>query len=147
MANPNDPVRVHVDFNDLGADGRFFVLPDDAAARLVLNSEVRLYDAEGNEARGTVVELPDGGAVVAMIPGTWHPNTAPQPVAQGNVAQQVCALVASTLKARHPGAWYQLTAVPAGTLGITAPPSVGVFGMTASASALPRSEGAVLSSL
>jgi len=148
VANSNDLVEVHVDFNDMDTDGRFFVLPDDATAKLVLNSEVSLYDAEGNGARGSVVELHESGAMVAMIAGSWQPQPVAQPTAQGSMAQQVCALVASAVKARLPKApWYQLQLIPAGSLGITAPPSVGVFGMTALSSARPRSEGAVLSSL
>jgi hypothetical protein len=68
-----DEVRVHVDFNDVDVDGRFFALPEDAERPLVLGLPVALWDAEGNSARGRVVEVgQQGRAFVEMIAGTWQ---------------------------------------------------------------------------
>lgn len=73
MPNSDELVRVHVDFNDMETTGQFFVLRGDANGELTLDSQVALYDAEGNSAQGTVIELVEGqSAVVAMTPGSWQ---------------------------------------------------------------------------
>lgn len=137
MPDSSDLALVHVDFNDMDAEGRFFVLGDDVCGELRLNSNVTLYDAEGNSAQGTVVELrADQAAVVAMTAGSWRRGpTIPVPET-ASFEQLVSNLLASSLLTRGARTWnYYLTMTSE------------IVGQSASPSALPQSEGAVRSSL
>lgn len=70
------PAKVCVDFNDMDLDGRFVVSPQDSDRLVALGMSVLLWDAEGNTARGRVVNLRQRGrAVVEMLPGTWQRAT------------------------------------------------------------------------
>lgn len=148
MTDPREPVQVHVDFNDMDAEGRFFVLPEDATGELALDSEISLFDAEGNCARGIVVDLTESGAMVATIAGSWRPCAVASAIAADEVRQLADVILASVEKARqHLTAWYSVSATPLGALGIAATPSASVFSMAATASAHPRPKGAVASTL
>lgn len=126
MPDSRDHVHVHVDFNDVDMDGRFFVLPEDATGSLALNMPVVLQDAEGNNAQATVVEVMTGGrAMLAMVAGSWR---------SGEIAAP--SFNASFVFGR-PRSFGKLSEVPSGVAGlITKPPLV-----------LAHERGAVLSSL
>jgi len=121
MPGSFDKVHAHVDFNEMEADGRFFVLPDDVSGSLALSLPVVLRDAEGNSANGVVVELLDGGrAMLAMIAGSWraHDALAAASFSQG-FQDQVASLTAS-LAQNLAGPLYRLSAVPSGVAGLIA---------------------------
>jgi hypothetical protein len=142
MAMPDSQgrVHVHVDFNDMDLDGRFFVLPEDAGGLLSLHSQVLLQDAEGNSALGTVVELMDRGrAIIAMTAGSWRGRAAAASAGSEarTVQEQVSHLLASYMPKAAALTSYRLSAVRSGGAVETAAPSSG----------LPQPRGAVLSSL
>ncbi len=141
MTSPSDLVRVHVDFNDMDMDGRFYVLPDDVVGQLKLQSHVMLHDAEGNSARGTVIELMgQGRAMIEMITGSWHRGEVPTPAAAARAVQdQVLGLLASYLPS--PGSL-------SGLFRWSGTVSSGFVPQTAALpSGRPQPQGAVLSSL
>src|SRR5260370_769178 len=141
MPDSEGLAHVHVDFNEMDLDGRFFVLPEDAGGRLPLNAQVILEDAEGNSARGTVVELMgQGRAMIAMLAGTWHRReaVAVSPAEHRTFQDQISGLLAPYLRgAASLTGLYRLSEVPSSVAAQTAAPSSG----------LPQSQGAVLSSL
>jgi len=114
-------VHAHVDFNEMEADGRFFVLPDDVSGSLALRLPVVLRDAEGNSASGIVVELLDGGrAMLAMIAGSWraHDAIAASSFSQG-FQDQVASLTASFAQ-NLAAPLYKLSAATSGVAGLIA---------------------------
>jgi hypothetical protein len=127
-------VRVHVDFNDMDVQGRFFVLLDDASGELHLNTQVTLYDAEGNRAEGTVVELRgDQAAIVEIVAGSWRHAPAP-PLSFDELASSLLVTslrLSSTFTERC-----RVQRTHSGTVGESASPSTH-----------PQTDGAVLSSL
>ena len=76
------PARVHVDFNDIEADGTVTArVVEDADAALLPHDPVELYDGDGNTMRGTVRELrfvPPRVplAVIDLEPGSWKAGEA-----------------------------------------------------------------------
>lgn len=132
--------RVNVDFNDMDQDGRLFVLPEDAEHPLWQHALVVLGDAEGNHARGRVVEIRDGGrAVIEMIAGSWLSREAASATELFLSPQdQVAILMAPYVW--NPGSfggWYRFSEGPSGVAAVAASP----------ASALSQPRGAVPSSL
>jgi hypothetical protein len=72
--------RVHVDFNDLGMDGQLYARPADSDRLLQADSQVILWDGEGNCADGRVVAITErGDAVLAMVPGSWRQDETTEP--------------------------------------------------------------------
>jgi len=139
MPDSDDRVRVHVDFNDMDSQGRFYVLPEDISGELALHSQVTLYDAEGNSAQGVVAELLTGHkAMIAMIPGSWERRWVAASSEARTIQDQVMSLLAPYLRISRPlSGQYQLTVISSSIAPRTATPP----------SALPQPEGAVLSSL
>ena len=139
----SDRPRVHVDFNDLDTDGRFFVLPDDVEGGVLgLRSEVVLVDEEGNSALGHVAELRERGrAIIVMAAGTWrsHEASVPmRPTPTRNIQQQVAQLLESSVQRfRSAAGWYGLSQASSGVITATAAPPSG----------RPEPRGAVPSSL
>src|SRR6266542_1635364 len=116
MPGPDRP-RVHVDFNDMDQEGRFFVLPDDVEdGALGPGSAVMLVDEEGNSALGRVAELMERGrAIIAMTAGSWRSDAAAVPIAaeSGSLQEQVAQLLgASVRRMRSTAGWYKLSTVP-----------------------------------
>ncbi len=122
MAGFTNRPRAHVDFNEMDERGWFFVLPDDVAGELSLHGEVSLYDAEGNLAVGTVVELLDEHqAMIAMLAGSWLRYGTQLP--GSTIEDQVSRL--RGLYGQVPGilsSLYQWSVAPAGFGPQTAPP-------------------------
>jgi hypothetical protein len=72
--------RVHVDFNDLDTDGQLYARLADSDVPLQADSQVILWDGEGNYADGRVVAMTErGDAVLAMVPDSWREDETPEP--------------------------------------------------------------------
>lgn len=125
----SDRPRVHVDFNDMDQQGRFFVLPEDIEdGTLGLGSNVVLVDEEGNSALGHVAELMERGqALIAMAAGSWRSDAAVAvTVGPRSLQEQVAQLLdASVSRARSVIGWYKLSTVPSGIATATATPPTG----------------------
>jgi hypothetical protein len=138
----SDRPRVHVDFNEMDPQGRFFVLPEDVEdGALGLRSAVVLVDEEGNSARGQVTELMEQGrAIVAMLAGSWQSDAPSVPVPQDSRSFQELVtglLAASVQRKRSAPDWYRLSVIPSNIVTATATPPSG----------LPEPRGAVPSTL
>jgi hypothetical protein len=131
--------HVHVDFNDMDPEGRFFVLPEDVEGGVLgLRSAVVLVDEEGNRALGHVAELMERGqAIVAMTAGSWQSEVAAVQEPR-SVQDQVSRLLGTPIgRIRSATDWYRLSVVPSNVVVATAVPSSG----------LPEPRGAVPSTL
>lgn len=125
----SDRLRVHVDFNDMDQEGRFFVLPEDVEdGTLDPGSAVVLVDEEGNNALGHVAELMERGqALVAMTAGSWRSDAAVALTAESRgLQEQIAQLLGGSVSCmRSVAGWYKLSTVPSGVAAATATPPTG----------------------
>lgn len=102
MGEPQVPPRVLVDFNDLDAAGQLYTLPEDADQPLQMNSRVILWDGEGNQALGRVVEVAEHGrAIVEMTPGSWRREPDDDGLLALRSAPQIYLIVTTSADADH----------------------------------------------
>lgn len=94
--------RVYVDFNDLGTDGRLYARLEDSDRPLEADSQVILWDGEGNYADGQVVAVAErGDAELAMVPGSWRQDGTAEPSGFWHVDALLADLASSRVLVVH----------------------------------------------